>query len=101
LGQVDEFGPPAKLREDAPQNDFTLESVFFNQSGNLRFTPVPTQTPVLMQTPWFFKTTPPLHLSYLDKLLLDGQLVPGLDIGRQLPIGTWLPFFYNDKKRTF
>ncbi len=30
--------------------------------------------PVLMQTPGIFRMTPPWHLSYLDKLGLDGQL---------------------------
>ena len=29
-----------------------------------------------MQTPWIFKMTPPWHLSYLDRLLLDGQSAP-------------------------
>ena len=57
--------------------------------------------------------TPPWHLSYLDRLLFDGLLVFGSEpsigttveaFARIMPIGTWLPFFYNDKaprSRTF
>jgi hypothetical protein len=102
LGNHDEFGHLVG-RHDYPENDFTLENVFSAQSDNLRF------TPVLMQTPGIFKMTPPWHLSYLDKLWLDGQLAPSSQFGSALasvsqrvaPVGTWLPFFYNDKKRTF
>ena len=62
-----------------------------------------------MQTPWFFRMSPPWHLSYLDRLLLDGLSAIGLrsvagrasSVEVPTPIGTWLPFFYNDKKRTF
>ncbi len=91
-----ELGPYLP-RLDSPQNDFTLENVFSTQSDNLRF------TPVLLQTPWIFKMTPPWHLSYLDKLWLDGLVGLGLDDNDAfyVPTGTWLPFFYNDKKRTF
>ena len=96
LGTRDEFG---KLiaRHDPPQNDFTLENNFSNQANNSRF------TPVLMQTPWIFKMTPPWQLSYLDTLFLDGFLALGSELGKELPcpIGSWLPFFYSDKKRTF
>jgi hypothetical protein len=91
-------------RTDRPENDLTLENFFSTQPDILRF------TPLLIQTPWIFKMTPPWHLSYLDKLWLDGQLAfafrPHLmmlaaNIETPLPTGTWLPFFYNDKKRTF
>jgi hypothetical protein len=83
-------------RSDAPENDFTLENSF-HQSDQARF------TPVLIQTPWLFKISPPWHLSYLDKLMLDGLLALGLERGNEFPtpVGSWLPFFYNDKKRTF
>jgi hypothetical protein len=104
LGKEDEFGQ-IKLREDNPENDFTLE-VFSPQPDNHSF------TPVLMQTPGIFKMTPPWHLSYLDKLWLDGLslgnllpshlfIVASLSVVRYASLGTWLPFFYNDKKRTF
>ena len=91
-----ELGPyPARL--DNPQNDFTLENGFATQSHSLSL------TPVLMQTPWIFRMTPPWHLSYLDKLLVDGLAGLGRDHndGFYAPVGSWLPFFYNDKKRTF
>lgn len=83
-------------RSDAPENDFTLENAF-PQSNGLRF------TPLLMQTPQIFRMSPPWHLSYLDKLLLDGLLALGLERGNEMPApaGSWLPFFYNDRKRTF
>jgi hypothetical protein len=96
LGIPDEFGHLI-ARHDIPQNDFTLENNFSNQATNSRF------TQVLMQTPWVFKMTPPWQLSYLDRLLLDGLLALGSGIRNEIPapIGSWLPFFYNDKRRTF
>ena len=84
-------------RTDAPDNDFTLQ--FFNSNSNL--------VEVLEQTPWTYFMTPPWHLSYFDRLVQNGLSlltnVPGLrDQRKQLmPYGTWLPYFYNDKKRTF
>ncbi len=60
--------------------------------------------PVLMWTPKIFKMSPPWHLSYFDKFCLDGlsQSIPfSLSIAIAVPMGTWLPFFYNDNKRTF
>ena len=91
-------------RSDDPENDFTLLNVFYDKYGT------PPFTPVLTQTPWIFKIFPPWHLSYLDRLWSNGVLLPY--IGpitthppppplRILTIGSWLPFFYNDKKRTF
>lgn len=56
-------------------------------------------TPVLMQTPERFRVSPPWHLSYMDRLIANGILA----ISSELPrvVGTWLPFFYADRKRTF
>lgn len=84
-------------RKDKPENDFTLENVFSTRSDKLRF------TPVLGQTPWIFKMTPSWHLSYLDRLWLDGLVGFGRDNNDAfyVPLGSWLPFFYNDKKRMF
>lgn len=99
LGKADEFGK-YEPRQDAPENDFTLENLIPYASDYFRF------TQILVQTPGFFKMTPPWHPSYLDRFLID---LP-LGIGRQFikieryrwtPVGSWLPFFYNDKKRTF
>lgn len=77
-------------------NDFTLENVFAlndpYQSGS-------TFTQVLGQTPGIFQMTPPWHLSYLD---IPKSLVLEITGKREIAsIGTWLPFFYNDEKRTF
>ncbi|HEV8713432.1 MAG TPA: neuraminidase-like domain-containing protein [Candidatus Binatia bacterium] len=96
LGQPDEFGR-LEPRQDHPENDFTLENSLPNQPDYLYL------TPVLMQTPWIFKISPPWHLSYLDKLLLNGQMAFISEVSHRAPVltGTWLPFFYSDKKRTF
>src|SRR5262249_28757254 len=53
--------------------------------------------------------SPPWQLSYMDRLLMDGLSAIGLKSAARLasttelptPFGSWLPFFYNDKKRTF
>jgi hypothetical protein len=99
LGQeLDVDGNPI-LRGDDPDNDFTLRNYYSNQFNSLLL------TQVLVQTPWIFKMTPPWHLSYFDELWLDGLVGLGLEkdaLDFLLPTtGTWLPFFYNDKKRTF
>jgi hypothetical protein len=99
LGRPDEFGQLIG-RHDAPQNDFTLESTFASDA-DARY------TPVLLQTPWFFRMSPPWQLSYFDRLLLDGLLATATTAEgarptrSPVPIGGWLPFFYNDKHRTF
>ena len=50
--------------------------------------------------------TPAWHLSYFDRL--SGRTIAELQRARArrrelgaVPLGSWLPFFYNDKKRTF
>src|SRR5205085_1925786 len=95
-GQVTEFLKWVELRDrtDAPENDFTLQNMFGGGTNGAAL------TPVLMQTPWLFKDSPPWHMSYMDKFLLDGQEIFKLFRDR-LPMSSWLPFFYNDKKRTF
>jgi hypothetical protein len=80
--------------EESLANDFSLESVFSSLTGNLK------QLPVLMQTPGLFQVSPPWNLSYLDRLLDSGGFTLNQDLLR-LPVGAWLPFFYNDEKRTF
>ena len=81
-------------RDDAPQNDFALTNPATGSNA--------AALQVLMQTPGIFKMSPPWHLSYFDKLWLNGLL----GIGRhswENPqyVGIWLPFFYNDRRRTF
>ncbi|HEX5835251.1 MAG TPA: neuraminidase-like domain-containing protein [Pyrinomonadaceae bacterium] len=79
----------------APKTDFTLQNFAFGGNGSLL-------TPLLIQTPGLFKDTPPWHLSYMDKLLADGmEILAQFRDRTPLPMGTWLPFFYNDRKRTF
>ena len=82
--------------ESPPENDLTLVSDFSNQAGAL--------TRLLSETPWLFKVSPPWHLSYMDRLFLNGIAVLGSHsevLERNIPSGSWLPFFYDDKKRTF
>jgi hypothetical protein len=81
-------------RHDAPQNDFSLETYVVSQTALRR---------LLNETPWLFKMTPPWQLSYFDKLVLSGLVGQGLDTSDRFltPMGSWLPFFYDDKKRTF
>jgi hypothetical protein len=95
----------------SPADDFALQ--IFGSNGIPGYRPGAMRpTPLLMQTPGLYQMSPPWHLSYLDKLLLDGQAntwftgfseVPGVPTAgpSSTPIGSWLPFFYNDKKRTF
>ncbi len=95
---------PIEHRRDAPQDDFTLENVFAGMlpSGNPSVTEVLNLTPILWLTPGIFRMTPPWQLSYLDKLWLDGlQALGGRFSEGLIVMGSWLPFFYNDPKRTF
>ncbi|MGH9871288.1 MAG: neuraminidase-like domain-containing protein [Pyrinomonadaceae bacterium] len=77
-------------------NDFTLVNYARNQLDQS------FKIPVLQTTPGTFKMSPPWHLSYFDRLRLDGLLTRSpREQAVSFPIGTWLPFFYNDQKRTF
>ena len=88
--------PELLSRQDAPQNDFSLENTFSNQPGQAEF------RPVLLWTPWQFNMTPPWHLSYLDRLWQNGmKIFSDASVEMPTPVGAWLPYFYNDKKRTF
>ena len=84
------------VRQDYPENDFSLEqqfSFFNNYEGQYL-------VPILMQTPNLFNSYFAWHLSYLDKLLVGfGNLLPSHEL--PVPLGSWLPFFYADKKKTF
>jgi Tc toxin complex TcA C-terminal TcB-binding domain/Neuraminidase-like domain len=88
------------------QNDFTLENQFSMGA------PAPATTlevadplhfsPILLQTPDLFAVAAPWHLSLFDQWLLDANVtsrVPSYGTGRLF--GTWLPFFYKDKVRSF
>jgi hypothetical protein len=79
-------------RKDAPDRDFSLELVNGALSG-------PNPIEVLHDTLWPFQMTPAWHFSYLDQLSLDGSSVFMLSDFE--PSGTWLPYFYNDRKRSF
>jgi hypothetical protein len=100
------------VRQDQPENDFTLinTAAYIWDSGWGWDTDRYLMS-ILDQTPGLFKMTIPWHLSYIDKLMQDGEL--SLSFFSDLPFGmkwhqntfirtgSWLPFFYNDKKRTF
>jgi hypothetical protein len=103
---------PLETRGDYPEDDFTLDNFLMNQSDSLRY------NRVLMNTPGYFTMSPAWLLSYFDKLWfkywldkLRRVLVPvGVFMGNYVyevciksfvPLGTWMPFFYHDKKRTF
>jgi hypothetical protein len=83
-------------RPDKPHNDFSLQSLL-----NMTSTFVPSAE-ILHETPGIFRMSPPWHMSYFDRLQLDGQQLIG-QLAHRLPVpmGTWLPFFYNDRRRTF
>lgn len=83
--------------QDSPENDLTLENHLPVHSSGDRF------IKVLEQTPGIFKISPPWFLSYLEKLWLDQiiHVTGGNRIEYFVRVGTWLPFFYSDKKRTF
>ncbi|NER50334.1 MAG: hypothetical protein F6J92_27395, partial [Symploca sp. SIO1A3] len=85
-GVLPEFAKWVELSDRVDGDDFTL------QPSSL----------VLKQTPGIFKMTPPWHLSYFDKLWLNGLLAPNSQsYNRRLATtGTWLPFFYNDRYNT-
>jgi len=82
-------------RQDAPADDFSLE----NQ--NLEFTRGYGTTPILIQTPWIFHIAPPWQLSYLDRLIDNGILALSRQREAHAQVGTWAPFFYNDRQPTF
>ncbi|MEK6281256.1 MAG: neuraminidase-like domain-containing protein [Acidobacteriota bacterium] len=96
---------PVQHRDDHPQQDFTLWNVFAGvlpSGNNFSTMVVQSLTPILWLTPGIFRMTPPWQLSYMDKLWLDGLMALGGRFGEGLiPMGTWLPYFYNDQKRTF
>lgn len=82
-------------RTDTPQ-DFALESLFAQQGRNV------SAVSILTYTPGIFKMTPAWHLSYLDRLLLDGMTLFAQSFERMpVAVGSWLPYFYNDRRRTF
>ncbi|MCK1642484.1 hypothetical protein IVA95_34240 [Bradyrhizobium sp. 157] len=79
-------------RQDNPQNDL---SVAILQPNAALFE-------LLKNTPWLFHISPPWHPSYLDRLVLAGlSILPTFDRVSRTPVGSWLPWFYNDKKRTY
>lgn len=96
-GQNDEFNDPTS-RSDLPDDDFALQNSVGLPGRN------PLSTPVLRRTPGYFVITPPWQLSYFDQLWLGfpkAILTAMFGDSAPIPQGTWLPFFYNDQKRTF
>ncbi|SFN35978.1 virulence plasmid A protein [Nitrosospira briensis] len=86
-----------ELRWD-DENDFTLHNNFATQSNT------GSDTQILLETPGIFKMSPGWHLSYFDRMLLVSEPLNGpfpLPAPLPTPVGVWLPYFYNDEKRTF
>ena len=85
------------VRSDAPKNDFALANAnaipFLIDIGEFQF-------PILMKTPKIFKTNMSWAMSYIDRLLQDFSIHYGGD-ENTIPVGSWLPYFYADKTRTF
>lgn len=85
----------SKNRSDYPENDFSLLQIpnsFWNNNRNYLVT-------LLQQTPNLFKSHFAWHLSYLDKLFQGFPSI--LSDDRGLGVGSWMPFFYADRKKTF
>jgi|GEM_PF-402301 len=84
------------MRSDAPENDFSLRSFLgFSANGDNNL------IPILMKTPNLFKSHFAWHLSYLDKLFQGLPSMLSSIKERGLGVGSWLPFFYADRKKTF
>jgi hypothetical protein len=77
--------------------DFTLVNTTYGFPDK-----IPSLT-VLQYTPGQFIMTPAWHLSWFDRIYLDGLVGEHRDNSDayDVPVGTWLPYFYDDKKRTF
>ena len=99
------------LRTDAPENDFTLNLDYYFNSGIWE---VLRNVELLKQTPNHFTSYFAWHLSFFDKLFLGTENLntPNFflnDLVEQsmndkrikIPVGSWLPFFYADKTKTF
>lgn len=86
-------------------NDFTLLNQFtmWTAPGDREKGALPLQlSPILLQTPDLFAVTAPWHLSLFDRWLLNANVTAAAEtMGTGRFCGTWLPFFYKDKARTF
>ncbi|MGH9929231.1 MAG: neuraminidase-like domain-containing protein, partial [Pyrinomonadaceae bacterium] len=71
---------------DSSTNDFALETYFSAQYTS--------NSVVLGNTPGIFKMSPAWHLSHRDTVCLAA-------VASYNQVGTFLPFFYSDRKRTF
>ncbi len=77
-------------RGDSPADDLTLETY---TGLSLK-----KSVPILMQTPGTYKIAPAWQYSYMDKL---SERVGVRYSYSPVFAGTWLPFFYDGKDRTF
>ncbi len=85
-------------RFDAPDNHLTVRNARWEDTNS------PSSTQVLTHTPGLFNIAPAWHQTYFDRMLFDGQRLPGVIASYlfwQDPLGTWAPFFYADDRRTF
>jgi hypothetical protein len=85
-------------RSDSPENDFSLLSnnLILSLTNNSL-----ANIPILNQTPDLFKSHFAWHLSYFDKLTQGISVFNNILKERVIPVATWLPFFYADRKKTF
>jgi hypothetical protein len=81
-----------KRTDAAPKTDFSLDIVIPQTNSG------PRLIPLLQQTPEIFEVSSAWCLSYIDKLRISGTHWKRLD---QFKFGSYLPFFYNENKRTF
>ncbi len=81
-------------RSDNPR-DFSLVQNTLNNDGSNLYE-------ILQKTPGLFNSHFAWHFSYLDKYLLGlDNLLPNVSDGITIPLGSWLPFFYADRHKTF
>lgn len=101
-------------QNEPPTNDLALVP------DNLALHGLVPPLQVLNHTPGLFGVSPPWHLSYFDRLLDEGlrawkllelialaagsaggMTIRSTRLGIPVPVGSWLPWFYADQKRTF
>ncbi|QCK15289.1 hypothetical protein DCC35_11290 [Mangrovivirga cuniculi] len=78
-----------------PESDFQLEENSLFSLVQYLF--------LLLKTPTFHKSYFAWQTSYFDRLMLDMEVIMGnfLDIPSYSRSGSWLPFFFADRKKTF
>lgn len=86
-------------RQDYPEDDFSLWSGHFYTNAFKDYFKNPVD--LLEKTPNLFNAYFAWHMSYFDKLFQGSPLLSGILQERELSVGSWLPFFCADRKKTF